>query len=101
MFTQSSQHTGARRPLRWLTAALLMVWATASFGVVYWARELSFVWGDWTFSFWMTAQGSVLVFLAITVIYAVVANRLDSPSNQHDHDLELDTEPRRDNLPQP
>ncbi len=92
MFTQSSQHTGARRQLRWLTAALLMVWATASFGVVYWARELSFVWGDWTFSFWMTAQGSVLVFLVITVVYASVANRLDAPSNQQDFDLDVESD---------
>ena len=92
MFTQSSQHTGARRPLRWLTAALLMVWATASFGVVYWARELSFVWGNWPFSFWMTAQGSVLVFLAITVVYALVANRLDAPSNQQDFDLDVESD---------
>ena len=92
MFTQSSQHIGARRQLRWLTAALLMVWATASFGVVYWARELSFVWGDWTFSFWMTAQGSVLVFLVITVVYASVANRLDAPSNQQDFDLDVESD---------
>ena len=92
MLTPSSQHSPAQRPLRWLTAALLMVWATASFGVVYWARELSFVWGGWPFSFWMTAQGSVLVFLAITVVYAMVANRLDVPSNQQDFDLDLESD---------
>jgi putative solute:sodium symporter small subunit len=40
----------------------------------------------------MTAQGSVLVFLAITVIYAVVANRLDGPSNQQDHDQPRETD---------
>jgi len=91
MFTQSSQNSNAHRPLRWLTAALLVVWAAASFGVVYWARELSFLWGDWPFSFWMTAQGSVLLFLAITVIFAVVANRLDGPSNQQDHDQPRET----------
>ncbi len=42
------------------------------------------MWGDWPFSFWLVAQGSVLVFLAITVIYAVVANRLDPASNEQD-----------------
>jgi putative solute:sodium symporter small subunit len=92
MFTRSSQHSSAHRPLQWLTAALLALWAAASFGVVYGARELSFLWGDWPFSFWMTAQGSVLVFLAITVIYAVVANRLDGPSNQQDHDQPRETD---------
>ncbi len=90
MFTHSSQHTSSHRLMRWLTAALLGGWAAASFGVVYWARELSFLWGKWPFSFWMTAQGSVLVFLAITVIYAFVANRLDGPSNQQDHDQDRD-----------
>ena len=81
-----------RSRLRALTLGLLVMWAAASFGVAYWARELSFLWGHWPFSFWMTAQGSVLVFLAITVIYAVLANRLDGPSNQHDHDQALETD---------
>jgi hypothetical protein len=54
--------------------------------VAFWARELSFLWGDWPFSFWMVAQGSVLVFLAITVVYADVANRLDKASNVQDLD---------------
>ena len=92
MFTPSSDATKTPCQLRWLTTALLMVWAAASFGVVYWARELSFVWGNWPFSFWMTAQGSVLVFLAITVVYASVANRLDAPSNQQDFDLDLESD---------
>lgn len=85
MPTPPRAHPGSRRLLPWLTGVLLLLWAAASFGVVYGARELSFVWGDWPFSFWMTAQGSVLVFLAITVIYAAVANRLDGPSNLQDH----------------
>jgi putative solute:sodium symporter small subunit len=90
MFTQSSQDAGSPRKLQWLTAGLLLLWATASFGVIYGARELSFMWGDWPFSFWMTAQGSVLVFLAITVIYAVLANRWDPASNRQDLGEESD-----------
>lgn len=86
MFTQSSQNASDRRPLQWLTAALFGIWLTATFGVAFWARELSFLWGDWPFSFWMVAQGSVLVFLAITVVYAAVANRLDKASNVQDLD---------------
>jgi putative solute:sodium symporter small subunit len=77
MFTRSPRPAGSQRRLRWLTAALLVVWAAASFGVSFFARTLNFMWGDWPFSFWVTAQGCVLVFLAITVLYAVVANRLD------------------------
>ena len=94
MFTRSSQDEGAPRRLRWLTAALLLLWAAVSFGVSYWARELSFMWGDWPFSFWMTAQGSVLVFLMITVVYAVLANRWDPASNRQD--LDEDSESNTD-----
>jgi putative solute:sodium symporter small subunit len=86
MFTQSSPNANDRRSLQRLTAALMVLWLIATFGVVFWARELSFLWGDWPFSFWMVAQGSVLVFLAITVVYAAVANRLDGPSNLQDFD---------------
>jgi len=81
MFTRSPRPAESQRRLRWLTAALLVVWAAASFGVSFFARTLNFIWGDWPFSFWVTAQGCVLVFLAITVVYAVVANRLDPASN--------------------
>lgn len=84
MFTHSLQRSGPQRPLRWLAAGLLVIWAAATFGVTYFARELSFMWGPWPFSFWLTAQGCVLVFLAITVIYATVANRLDTASNVQD-----------------
>ena len=84
MFTRSPRPAGSQRRLRWLTAALLVVWAAASFGVSFFARPLNFIWGDWPFSFWVTAQGCVLVFLAITVLYAVVANRLDPASNVQD-----------------
>ena len=84
MFTRSPRPAGSQRRLRWLTAALLVVWAAVSFGVSFFARTLNFMWGDWPFSFWVTAQGCVLVFLAITVVYAVVANRLDPASNVQD-----------------
>ena len=84
MFTHSPRPAESQRRLRWLTAALLVVWAAASFGVSFFARTLNFIWGDWPFSFWVTAQGCVLVFLAITVVYAVVANRLDPASNVQD-----------------
>lgn len=67
-----------------------MIWAAASFGVSFFARNLNFMWGDWPFSFWVTAQGCVLVFLAITIVYAVVANRLDPASN--DQDIFMDDE---------
>ena len=59
-----------------LKAALLAVWAAVSFGVCYFARELDFRVGPWPFSFWMAAQGCVLVFIAIVALYATLMRRL-------------------------
>ena len=59
-----------------LKAALLAVWAAASFGVCFFARDLQFMVGPWPFGFWMAAQGAVLVFIAIVAVYAVVMERL-------------------------
>jgi putative solute:sodium symporter small subunit len=57
--------------LRW---QLLFVWASVTFCVAFFARDLNFVMFDRPVGFWMAAQGSVLVFLAITWIYALLVN---------------------------
>ena len=58
--------------LRW---ALLVVWATTTFGTSFFAHDLNVLWLGRPFGFWMAAQGSVLMFLAITVVYALLVNR--------------------------
>jgi putative solute:sodium symporter small subunit len=58
--------------LRWV---LLLIWGSITFGVAFFARDLSFNVLDKPFGFWMAAQGSVLIFLAITWIYALLVNR--------------------------
>jgi cation/acetate symporter len=61
---------------RWsLHAGLLTLWFVASFGVVFFANDLQFVVLNWPVGFWLAAQGSVLVFIAIVVVFARVANR--------------------------
>ena len=57
--------------LRWI---LLLIGGSITFGVAFFARDLSFVVLDQPFGFWMAAQGSVLIFLAITWIYALLVN---------------------------
>lgn len=64
-----------RQRQRRLTAALLLVWLLASFAPSFFARELDFLVLGSPFHFWMAAQGSVLVFIAIVVVYALVMNR--------------------------
>ena len=58
-----------------LRLVLLVVWGSVTFGVAFFARDLNFTWLDRPFGFWMAAQGSVLMFLAITWIYALLVNR--------------------------
>ena len=65
-------------PQHWpLKAVLLVVWALASFGACYVARDLQFLVAGWPFGFWMAAQGAVLVFLAIVVVHAWAMNRYE------------------------
>ena len=59
-----------------LKASLLAVWAALSFGCCFFARELSFMVAGWPFGYWMAAQGAVLGFIAIVVVYATVMRRL-------------------------
>jgi putative solute:sodium symporter small subunit len=59
------------------TVALLLVWGMVSFGVPYFATDLNFQWLGAPFSFWMTAQGTLLVYLAIVVCYGWAMNHLD------------------------
>ena len=58
--------------LRWV---LMCVWGSVTFGVAFFARDLSItLWGR-PLGFWMAAQGSVLIFLIITWVYALLVNK--------------------------
>jgi putative solute:sodium symporter small subunit len=62
----------------WLKAGLLAVWVLASFGATYFARDLQqIVLGDWPLGYWMAAQGAVLVFMGIVVVYAWAMSRFE------------------------
>ena len=63
---------------RILTSVLLLAWLLISFGPSFFARELSMmVWG-WPLYFWMAAQGSILLFIGIVVVYAWLMNRWEA-----------------------
>jgi putative solute:sodium symporter small subunit len=63
---------------RILTAVLLLVWLLVSFGPGFFARDLSVIIGGWPLYFWMAAQGSILLFICIVVIYAWLVNRWEA-----------------------
>jgi putative solute:sodium symporter small subunit len=62
---------------RRVTAWLMAVWLVVTFGVAYFARELSFTFFGWPFSWWVAAQGALVVYLLIVVFYAWYMGRLD------------------------
>lgn len=60
-----------------LTAILLCLWFIVTFVVAYFARDLSFKFFGWPFSFWMGAQGSLIVYVLIIWFYARKMAKLD------------------------
>ena len=60
-----------------ITGALLLVWFFVTFGIAFFARELSFNFFGWPFSFWVAAQGALIVYIVIIWFYARSMNRLD------------------------
>jgi cation/acetate symporter len=77
--------TSAATTRRWpLHAALLALWFAASFGWVFFARDLQWVVGGWPIGYWISAQGLVLIFVAIVAVFAWAANRREVPDTDAD-----------------
>ena len=60
-----------------ITAILLAIWFVVTFVVGYFARDLNFNFFGWPFSFWVAAQGALIVYVLIIAYYARTMNRLD------------------------
>jgi putative solute:sodium symporter small subunit len=65
-----------RKTLR-ITGILLAIWFVVTFVVSYYARELSFNFFGWPFSFWMGAQGALVIYILIIGYYAWYMGKLD------------------------
>ena len=60
-----------------ITTILLMIWAVVTFVVGWYAREMSFNFFGWPFSFWVGGQGALVIYVIIIGYYARYMNRLD------------------------
>ncbi|MCY1237126.1 putative solute:sodium symporter small subunit [compost metagenome] len=69
--------------LRWI-AGLLAVWFVVTFVVAWFARELRFDFFGWPFSFWVGAQGALVVYVLMIALYAWRMNRADESADVAD-----------------
>ena len=60
-----------------ITGILLALWFTVTFVVIFFARDLQFSFFGWSFSFWVAAQGALVVYCLIIWFYARYMNNLD------------------------
>ncbi len=60
-----------------ITAKLMGVWFVVTFVVTFFARDLSFTFFGWPFSFWMASQESLIIYVLIIWYYASYMNKID------------------------
>ena len=65
-----------QRNLR-ITGILWGIWFIVTFVVGWFARDLSFSFFGWPFSFYMGAQGSLIIYCLIIWFYARYMNNMD------------------------
>lgn len=61
-----------------LTGMLLALWFFVTFVLGYFAKELTFTFFGWPFSFWVAGQGALIVYCLIIWYYARTMNKLDN-----------------------
>lgn len=61
-----------------VSAILLSIWFFITFIVGYFAREMTFSFFGWPFSFWVAAQGALVVYCLIIWFYARYMRKLDA-----------------------
>ena len=62
-----------------LLAVLLLIWFVSSFGAGILFRDFldQFMIGGYPLGFWFAQQGSIYVFLALIVVYALLIRRIE------------------------
>ena len=64
---------------------MLLIWGAVTFGVAFYARELSRIdFFGWPLPFWVGAQGALIAYVIIIAVYARVMNRADDSLRELD-----------------
>jgi putative solute:sodium symporter small subunit len=72
-----------------ITAILLSIWFVATFVEAWFARELNtMTFLGFPLGFYMSAQGSLIIYVAIIGIYALLMRKLDVEYGVDEGDLE-------------
>ena len=67
----------------WLKAVLLSVWVVSSFGVTFYARELQAWIPGGQLGYWMAAQGAVLIFMVLVLVYCGAMDYFERQDRLH------------------
>ncbi|SCB12404.1 DUF4212 domain-containing protein [Cupriavidus alkaliphilus] len=79
--TEARHRLAWHRNLRWI-CGLLAVWFTVTFVVAWFARDLRFNFFGWPFSFWVGAQGALVVYVLMAALYAWRMNQDDAETDR-------------------
>ena len=94
--TQTGRRAAHWRATRKMTYILLSAWGLTGFLSIFFARELyEFSLFGWPLSFYLAAQGSALIYLAIIGFYAWRMQRLDLRYREMDTNRDADRGPDR------
>ena len=84
MLHRKARQPGARsqwKRVRAATLLLLAIWFAVTFLSIWFARELSgLTLFGWSVSFYMAAQGAILIYLALIGGYALWMDHLEAPA---------------------
>ena len=82
----SKRNAAYWRRTRRLTGILLAIWFVVTFAAIFYARELAaLTLFGWSVSFYLAAQGALLVYLAIVGVYALKMRALDAQYKDDSH----------------
>jgi putative solute:sodium symporter small subunit len=85
----SARHEEYWRKNLVITAVLLAIWFIATFVEGWYARELnSITFLGFPLGFYMSAQGSLIIYVAIIGVYAWYMQKLDKEYDVNEGDLE-------------